>query len=481
MNKQPKNLKKSQEKNKNNELIEKLWNSKENLPIKLSVHKQKKEENFDNFEEQITKSMDFIDYFSFFQHNNLINAQLSILQPGNLSQITRKLPENEKLLDNQKNSPKINQIEEEKNKNLFEIIPKNNDNYHLTFSPNSKKPLPSSKENQKETKKDSSSFDSGENKEMNPLLNNTTSSKNKDINIFDSLHKSQFLNKKNPENKIISIPFQRKLINNGKDNSKISDSSKEQQQINLTKTQPSHKDLISSTFQINTNNTNENRITNSKMQSKNTSNNVSYNKDSWTINSKDENINKIMLANNSNNNNNSNKTRMYNYHMQQNPNFSYLIQQHSPYHNFNTKNEKRDYSNPQTPIKNQNLTTQTKTNQRPKTPPPRNIIQYQRKLMKKEESPFKKEEVQNNKWLYGRVNHNHVKNDYSNTDEDATNVIKVHLNLQNIQKKNKENPAISKKLPPTVLDLTKFKKNAPNNNNYKPQNIIELQKSRLFN
>lgn len=177
------------------------------------------------------------------------------------------------------------------------------------------------------------------------------------------------------------------------------------------------------------------------------------------------------------------KKMMYNYHMQQNPQLSFLIRQHTP-------DGKRDYSNPQTPIKskihpNENIIT------RAHTPPPRNIIKHQRNLMKKEESPFKKEEFpkrnQPNKWL---MKEKQVRKDYSankyenemkqNYDDDINrNLIKVKVDLDQLQKTNNESMGFRSKAKKTdVLDLTKFKK--PANNSSRPKNIIESQKVRFY-
>ena len=173
---------------------------------------------------------------------------------------------------------------------------------------------------------------------------------------------------------------------------------------------------------------------------------------------------------------NAKKENLHNYLINQNPNLIRIIKQHNtPDHSkederLRTPPKKQNNLRTFTPPNNRNVFKEEK-NHKSQTPTPRNVIQYQRNMMKHEKNEFGEEKLlaktpkkeTKNKWL-------EKKTEVAMRKEDQS-AVHMKINLEQFKKKqNVKTP--EKKQENGVLNLSQFQK--------KGMNVIQIQRNQMF-
>lgn len=174
---------------------------------------------------------------------------------------------------------------------------------------------------------------------------------------------------------------------------------------------------------------------------------------------------------------NAKKENLHNYLINQNPNLIRIIKQHNtPDHikedeRLRTPPKKQNNLRTFTPPNNRNVPKEEK-NHKSQTPTPRNVIQYQRNMMKHEKNEFGEEKMlaktpkkeTKNKWL-------EKKTEVAMKKEDQSAAVHMKINLEQFKKKqNVKTP--EKKQENGVLNLSQFQK--------KGMNVIQIQRNQMF-
>lgn len=465
---------------KTEDFFDKMVNSKQKLPVKISVV-SKSESRVSTDPNEFMCTLNFLDNYQFFKQNLYINSSLTGIKdfyqrPHNfLENSLKKLEEIVNL--KQKQDSLLNSQKKQE-------IPIQKPDFHVILT---KKP-----ENEKiNTINDSSHND------MSNINEKSQKSPSKLSFLNFQARQSKFVEKPVPQNFITHETHQKEKLFQSKFiipsqiekslNSSMNTENQRKELQNESSKIREKKEMIPSNLSQNLNvkpiANNENQRVLVKTDS---SQRFFSKREQKPLDSKETHkiINKPPTVDQSDNNIdesrlNAKKESLHNYLINQNPNLIRIIKQHNtPDHSkqdekLRTPQKKQNNLRTFTPPNNRNVFREEK-NHKSQTPTPRNVIQYQRNMMKHEKNEktglgeekslakTPKKETKN-KWLEKKTEVAMKKEEQS--------AVHMKINLEQFKKKqNVKTP--EKKLENGVLNLSQFQK--------KGNNVMQIQRNQMF-